>query len=76
MKSIFTKWGCDYVKSTSLILDNIHKVETLLWNKIIPEGKENSLIKDSQKHLALKASEGTFRMLATIPTFGIYYLFE
>jgi hypothetical protein len=31
MKSIFTKWECDYVKSTYLILDNIHKVEMLLW---------------------------------------------
>ena len=76
MKSIFTKWECDYVKSTSLILDNIHKVEALLWSKIISEVKENSLIKDSQKHLALKASEGTFLMLASIPTFGIYYLFK
>ena len=76
MKSIFTKWECDYVKSTSLILDNIHKVETLLWSKIISEVKENSLIKDSQKHLALKASERTFLMLASIPTFGIYYLFK
>jgi hypothetical protein len=33
MKSIFTKWECDYVKSTYLILDNIHKVEMLLWKK-------------------------------------------
>ena len=76
MKSIFTKWGCDYVKSTYLILDNIHKVETLLWNKIIPTDKENLLIKDSQKHVALKASENTFLMIASIPTLGIYYLFK
>ena len=76
MKSIFTKWGCDYVKSTYLILDNIHKVETLLWNKIIPTDKENLLIKDSQKHVALKASESTFLMIASIPTLGIYYLFK
>jgi hypothetical protein len=76
MKSIFTKWECDYVKSTYLILDNIHKVETLLWNKIIPTEKENLLIKESQKHKALKASERIFLLIASIPTLGIYYLFK
>ena len=35
MKSIFTKGECNYVKSTFLILDNIHKVENLLGKKII-----------------------------------------
>jgi len=76
MKSIFTKWECDYVKSTYLILDNIHKVEMLLWNKIIPAEKENKLIKESQKHKALKGSENTFMLIASIPTLGIYYLLK
>ena len=39
MKSIFTKWNCDYIKSSYLILDNMHKVESLLWNKIIKDDK-------------------------------------
>ncbi len=74
MKSIFTKWEYDYVKSTYLILDNIHKVEMLLWKKIIPAEKENTLVKQSQKHKALKATENVFLIIAAIPTLGIYYL--
>ena len=76
MKSIFTKWECDYIKSTFLILDNIHKVESLLGNKIITQDKENQLLKDSQKYNALKATEKIFFRIAAIPTLGTYYLFK
>jgi len=74
MKSIFTKWECDYIKSTFLILDNIHKVESLLGNKIISEEKESQLLKDSQKYNALKASENIFFWIIAIPTLGTYYI--
>lgn len=76
MKSIFTKGECDYVKSTFLILDNIHKVETLLWKKIISQEKESWLIRDSQKYNTLKTSEKIFLRINTIPTLWIYYLFK
>ena len=76
MKSICTKGECNYVKSTFLILDNIHKVETLLGKKIISQEKESWLITDSQKHNALKATENTFLRIITVPTLWIYYLFK
>jgi hypothetical protein len=76
MKSIFTKGECDYIKSTFVILDNIHKVESLLWKKVIAIEKESLLIKDSQKYNALKYMEKIFLRIVSIPTLWIYYLFK
>jgi hypothetical protein len=74
MKSIFTKWNCDYIKSTYLILDNIHKVETLLWDKIISIDKESLLLKDAKKYNSLKSTENVFFRIAVPSTLGIYYV--
>ena len=74
MKSIFTKWNCDYIKSTYLILDNIHKVETLLWDKIISIDKESILLKDAKKYNSLKSTENVFFRIAVPSTLGIYYV--
>jgi len=74
MKSIFTQWHCDYIQSSYLILDNIHKVETLLWNKIISLDKESLLLKDAQKYRRIRRFEKIFLWIATIPTLGVYYL--
>lgn len=76
MKSIFTKGHCDYVQSTFLILDNMHKVETLLWNKIISIEKESLLLKDSKKYKFIKACENFFFWICTGSTLWIYYLFK
>jgi hypothetical protein len=76
MKSIFTKGECDYIKSTFVILDNIHKVESLLWKKVIAVEKESLLIKDSQKYNALKYMEKIFLRIVSVPTLWIYYLFK
>lgn len=76
MKSIFTKGNCDYIKSSYLILDNIHKVESLLWDKIISLDKESLLLKDAKAYLKIKSMETIFFWIAVIPTFGIYYLFK
>ena len=75
MKSIFTKGNSDYIQSSFLILDNVHKVESLLWNKVIPAEKEAIFLKMIKKYHRISFFEAFFRSLAVIATFGVYLLF-
>ena len=75
MKSIFSKGWCDYISSNFLILDNMHKVESLIGSKVIPTTKESQLIIATKKYKRLKFWENLFKILAAIPTLGIYLLF-
>ena len=75
MKSIFTKGNSDYIQGSFLILDNVHKVESLLWNKVIPAEKEAFFLKMIKKYHRISFFEAFFRSLAVIATFGVYLLF-
>ena len=72
---IFTKGNSDYIQSSFLILDNVHKVESLLWNKVIPAEKEAIFLKMIKKYHRISFFEAFFRSLAVIATFGVYLLF-
>lgn len=75
MKSIFTKGKCDYIESAFLILDNMHKVETLLGEKVLPLEKESAFLKGIKHYKRISFFEAFFRGIATIATLGVYMLF-
>ncbi len=75
MKSIFTKGNCDYIQSSFLILDNMHKVESLLGEKVVPIEKEGSFLKMIKKYHMISFFEAFFRGFAVVATLGIYLLF-
>lgn len=75
MKSIFTKGNYDYIQSSFLILDNIHKVESLLGEKTIPTEKEALFLKTLKKYRTISFFEALLKGIATISTLGIYLLF-
>ncbi len=74
MKSIFTKGNCDYIQSAFLILDNMHKVETLLGEKVVPQEKEANFLKGIKRFRRISFFEAFFKMLLIIGTLGIYAL--
>ncbi len=72
MKSIFTKGNCDYIQSAFLILDNMHKVETLLGNKVVPVEKESVFLKGIRRYKSISFFEAFLRGIAVLATLGIY----
>lgn len=75
MKSIFTKGNYDYIQSAFLILDNMHKVETLLRSKVVPIEKESLFLKGVKRYKRMSFWEAFLRGIAVIATLGIYLLF-
>lgn len=75
MQSIFTKGKADYIQSSFLIIDNIHKVEALLREKIVTREQEAAFVKTLKKYKRIYIWEKFFRGLALIFTFGIYAFF-
>lgn len=75
MKSIFTKWNCDYLQSAFLILDNMHKVETLLGNKVVSPEKESIFLKGIRRYKRISFFEAFLRGIAVLATLGIYAVF-
>lgn len=74
MKSIFTKGKYDYIQSSFLILDNMHKVESLLGKKVVPTEKEVIFMKNLKKYHRIGFFEALFKAIITIATLGIYAL--
>lgn len=74
MKSIFTKGNYDYLQSAFLILDNMHKVETLLGEKVVPQEKEADFLKGIKRYQRISFFEAFLKMLLMIGTLGSYTL--
>lgn len=74
MKSIFTKGKCDYIQSAFVILDNMHKVETLLATKVVPLEKESAFLKGIKSYKRTSFFEAFLKGIAVLATLGIYGL--
>lgn len=75
MRSIFTEGNCDYIRSSKLILDNMHKVEQLLSQKVISEEREKKFKSDLRIFKVMQVFEMIFRVMVAIPTLWIALLF-
>lgn len=75
MKSIFTKGNYDYIQSSFLILDNMHKVESLLGEKVVPTEKEMIFLKMLKKYRTISFFEAILRGIVVFSTLGVYLLF-
>lgn len=74
MKDIFKKGEYNYLQSAFLILDNMHKVETLLGEKVVPQEKEVDFLKGIKRFCRISFFEALFKMFLIIGTLGIYAL--
>lgn len=74
MKSIFTKGNYNYIQSSSLILENMHKVESLLGERVISGEKEQNFTRLLKRIHFVSFFEGVFRGILTIATLGIFAL--
>lgn len=68
MRSIFTDGKCDYINSSKVILDNMHKVEQLLSQKVISEEREKAFEADLAKFGRMKVLEVMLRIIVGIGT--------
>lgn len=76
MRSIFTEGNYDYIKSSKVILDNMHKVEQLLSQKVISEEREKAFQKDLRSFRMFRGMEKGIRVIVGIGTVGIGLLFS
>lgn len=75
MRSIFKDGNYDYIKSSEVILENMHKVEQLLSQKVISEEREEGFLKDLKKFRRMKLGELIMRVIVGIGTLGVGLLF-
>lgn len=75
MKSIFTKGNCNYIESIFLILDNMHKVENILREEVLPKENEIKLLKNEKKYHRICFIEATLKGIVAVATLWIYLLF-
>lgn len=75
MKTIFTQGAYDYLKSSGLILENVRKVEQLLWAKVVSSQQESQLFATIKQHNRFKFWQQLLKVIIAIPTAGLYLLF-
>ena len=76
MRSIFTKGNCDYIRSSELIIENIHKVQQILGQESVAPTLEQDFQRGIKNYRLLVVLELVLRGVIAIPTLGLYLLFS
>ena len=74
MKTIFWEGKYDYIQSWEVILMNIHKVEQVLWKKVISLESEQALAKEVKNYYFTSVFWTVLKWILGISTLGIYFL--